>query len=270
MFDFASFGQYIPRNSLIHRLDPRVKFLSLLLYLLAVILCRHEFSILILTLFALLHFALSKISFREGLASLKPLLPLLILAFLLNLFIPHEGDKIIFRWSFLSFSQESFVRGVLMTLRIAALIFLSNLFLTISTTANNLSEGVSKLLSPLQKIGLPIQEIGMMLAIALRFIPNLLVETDALMKAQSSRGANYDSGGFFKRLKGFATVLVPLFISSFRKAETLAEAMEARAYRSDIKRGKLHPLILEMRDYLYFFLFSLSIILLLILDGKLR
>lgn len=270
MFDFAAFGQYIPRNSLIHRLDPRVKFLSLLLYLLAVIVCRHEFSIFILTLLAVIHFVLSKISFREGLASLKPLLPLLILAFLLNLFIPHEGEQLIFQWSFLKFSQDSFARGVLMTLRIAALVFLSNLFLTISTTANDLSEGVTKLFSPLQKIGLPIQEVGMMLAIALRFIPNLLAETDALMKAQSSRGANYDSGGFFKRLKGFATVLVPLFISSFRKAETLAEAMEARAYRSDIKRGKLHPLALEVRDYLYFSLFFLCVILLFVLDRKLR
>ncbi|MDO5033558.1 MAG: energy-coupling factor transporter transmembrane protein EcfT [Eubacteriales bacterium] len=255
MFENSNLGQYIPLDSFLHKLDPRIKLLALVAFIIVVIISRSPVGILALTGLAILCLLLSRIRWGEALRSMKPLLPLLILAFLINLLVTEAGDPLIFSWHFLKISQKSLTNAWVMTLRIASLIFVSNLFLSLTTTAMELSNGMTSLLSPLSRIGLPVQDMGMMMSIALRYIPSLMTETDNLMKAQSSRGANYDTGGLLLRLKGLVAVMVPLFISSFRQAEVLAEAMEARAYRSDIRRGKLHPLVLETKDYLFFLLF---------------
>lgn len=260
MFENASFGQYIAGNSFIHRLDPRIKFLSLFVFLVAVIMIRHPLAIILMAGLVIVNLFLSKINFHEAMGSIRPLIPLLIIAFILNLLVPREGDRILFEFAFLRISVESISNAISMTLRIFTLILSSNIFLSLTTSAMHLSSAVTSLIKPLGKVGVPVQDIGMMMSIALRFIPTLMAETDTLMKAQSSRGANYDSGGFIQRIKGFVSVLVPLFISSFRKAEALAEAMEARAYRSDIKRGKLNPLVLKTSDIIYFIGFTIACI----------
>ena len=270
MFENSNFGQYVPLDSFLHRLDPRMKFLGLIAFIVVVIITRSPWAILALNLTALICLGLSKIRPHEALASLKPLLPLLILAFLINLFVTEPGDPLIFSWRFLKISQQSLTNAWVMTLRISALIFVSNLFLSLTTTAMELSNALTSLLSPLSRLGLPVQDMGMMMSIALRYIPSLMAETDNLMKAQSSRGANYDTGGLFLRIKGLVAVMVPLFISSFRQAEVLAEAMEARAYRSDIRRGKLHPLVLKAKDVAFLLVFVSSLVGIAVWDTKLR
>lgn len=270
MFENTNFGQYIALDSFLHKRDPRMKFLALLAFIIVVIITKSPWGILALNLLAVICLSLSKIRLREALATLKPLLPLLILAFLINLFVTEAGDPLIFHWRFLKISQQSLTNAWVMTLRISALIFVSNLFLSLTTTAMELSNAITGLLSPLSKLGLPVQDMGMMMSIALRYIPSLMAETDNLMKAQSSRGANYDTGGLLLRLKGLVAVMVPLFISSFRQAEVLAEAMEARAYRSDIPRGKLHPLLLQRQDWLFFLIFMASLIGIVVWDTQLR
>lgn len=269
MFENANFGQYIPGDSYIHRLDPRIKFIALLVFLVAVIMAREPLAIGLLTLVALGIFFLSGLSWREALGSLKPVIPLLIIAFVFNVFAVGQDHHILFAWGFLKVSLESITNGLVMMLRIMTLILASNIFLSLTTSAMQLSLAITSLMSPLARIGVPVQDIGMMMSIALRFIPTLMQETDTIMKAQSSRGANYDQGGLIQRMKGFVSVLVPLFISSFRKAEGLAEAMEARAYRSDIKRGKLNPLKLEAKDLVFLVAFSLLCLLIVLWEKNL-
>lgn len=257
MFENANFGQYIPGDSFIHRLDPRVKFVALMVFLVAVIMCRHPLAVLLMAGMAIFNVFLSKTSWRDAMGSLRAIIPLVVIAFIFNIFSVGANHHILVELGRLKISVESITQAITMSIRIMALILASNTFLSLTTSAMDLSSAVSSLISPLGHVGVPVQDIGMMMSIALRFIPTLMEETDSLMKAQSSRGANYDSGGFMQRMKGFVAILVPLFISSFRKAEALAEAMEARAYRSDIKRGKLNPLELQTKDVVFFIAFSL-------------
>lgn len=270
MFDNFNIGQYIEGDSYLHKLDPRSKILALIVIIVCIIMMRSWQAIILLTLFCLFMFSVAKLSWRDLWNSLKPLIPLLIIAFLFNLFVTGPGDSLILTLAFLKISRESLINAILMNLRIASLIVLSNLFISLTTAAMQLSDGLSDLLSPLARLGVPVQDIGMMMSIALRFIPTLMEETDQIMKAQSSRGANYDTGGFLSRIKGLITIMIPLFVTSFRKAETLAEAMEARAYRSDIKRGKLHPLKMEKADYLFLALIFILFPLLVLGDYALR
>lgn len=270
MFNELKIGQYIEGDSYLHNLDPRSKILALIVIIVCIIMLRSWQAILILSIFCVAMFALAKLSWRDLWFSLKPLLPLLIIAFLFNLFVTHPEENIIFSFAALKVSRESLLNALLMNFRIASLIALSNLFISLTTAAMHLSDGLSELLSPLSAWGVPVQDLGMMMSIALRFIPTLMQETNQIMKAQSSRGANYDTGGLISRLKGLITIMIPLFVTSFRKAETLAEAMEARAYRSDIKRGKLYPLKMEKTDYIFLALIFVFFPLLVVGDYALR
>lgn len=268
MFDANRFGQYIPGDSLIHRLDPRVKIISLILYITVLLSLSSSQAIIILLLLVLFMAKMAGLGIKEIWGSLKPLLPILAFAFFLNLFIPGENDTIIFEWSFLRISRESFISAWIISARVAALVLFSNLFLTLTTSAMQLTDGVSNLMGPLRHLGVPVEDIAMMMSIALRFVPVLMEETDKIMKAQSSRGADYDTGGLVKRIRGFVTVLVPLFISSFRRADALAQAMEARAYRSGMKRGKLRPLTLERKDIIFFVTFTLVLLALFPIESR--
>lgn len=266
MFENISIGKYIPGDSFIHRLDPRIKFLVSLLFLAALILCKSFAGLALMTGLTLGHILISKLTWHDVTSSLKPVIPLLVLAFALNVFLPEAGDPYIFSFYFLRVSQKSLLGGFKVLLRIANLIVISNIYLSLTTSSLALSDAAAALLEPFSRWGLPAQDVGMMMSIALRFIPTLLEETDNLMKAQSSRGANYDTGSFVQRIKGFIAVLVPLFVSSFHRAEALAEAMEARAYRSDIKRGKLHPLVMEKKDMCYFIFMLVMVLAIVIMD----
>lgn len=252
MFDANNFGQYIPGNSLLHRLDPRAKMICLMLYITVLLMVRTPLGMLLMLAGTFVIASLSRLSYKDVLGSMKPLIPILLFAFILNLFLPGEEDKILLSWKFLKISEESLTNAVLISFRVGALVMLSNLFLSLTTSAMQLTDGFAALMKPLAYIGVPVQDIAMMMSIALRFVPILLEETDKIMKAQTSRGADYDTGGLIKRVKGFVTVLVPLFISAFRRADALAQAMEARAYRSGAKRGKLRPLKYQKEDFLFF------------------
>lgn len=266
MFDLGSFGQYVHEDSLIHRLDPRVKFICLILFITCLLMLQHPLTLLSFGLFAFAHIFLARLPFKTALKSLKPILPLLIFAFLINALVTSPGDQLLLHIGFIRVSVESLNKASFMAFRLAALVFISNLMLALTTSAMQLCDGMASLLSPLERWHVPVQDIAMMMSIALRFVPTLMEESDKIMKAQTSRGADYDTGGLMKRLKGFVTVLVPLFISAFHRAEALASAMEARAYRSGIKRGKLHPLRLEKRDFFYTLSLILVLVLLIILD----
>lgn len=270
MFDGAFIGQYIPGHSLIHRLDPRIKTVALLFILTGLLICRTVPGVLLTGGIILLHLIFSQIGLKEILKGLKPLLPILIFAFLINLFIPRDTDPLLFHLGFLKISKGSLINAVLMSYRVAALVLISNLFLSLTTSAMQLCDGMTSLLSPLNKLKVPVQDISMMMSIALRFVPTLMEETDKIMKAQSSRGADYDTGGLMKKVRGFVTVLVPLFISAFRRAEALASAMEARAYRCGAKRGKLHPLKMTRFDIIYFVVLIILLTLFVVIDFRCR
>ena len=266
MFDGSHFGQYIPGRSLLHRLDPRFKLLALIALIVGLIVARSVPGVLLLSAYVALLFLCSHLSLQVAWRSIRPVLLILAFAFFINLFIPPEGDPLLFSWFIFRISWGSLRNAFLMTLRVLALIFVSNLLLTLTTSAMEMSQAITGLLHPLRRFGVPVEDVGMMMSIALRFIPTLMDETDMIMKAQSSRGANYDTGGLMKRLRGFVTVLIPLFISAFRRAESLAEAMEARAYQSGRERSHLHSLQSQPRDYIFFLLTLLLVVLVCVYD----
>lgn len=267
-FSNQAFGQYVPGDSFLHQADPRIKIGLLVVLIVALFVCQSPWALLILTGMVIFHQRIAGIRWKTGFRIIKPLLPILILAFVINLFAPQPDSRLIFQWKFLRISQESLLSALVMALRIGTLIFASNLFMTLTTSAMRLADAMESLLSPLKKVGVPVGDVAMMLSIALRFIPTLMEETDQIMKAQSSRGANFDTGGLFRRLKGYVSVLVPLFISAFHRAEMLANAMEARSYRSGMPRGKLNPMKIYPKDAVYGFSLTAFMVILMVVDSS--
>lgn len=240
-------GQYYPANSPLHRLDPRVKLVSTLLYLISLFLFRSVLGYVVATIFLFGMIRLSKVPFRFIVRGLKPILFLFMLTVVFNLFLTKTGNTLVSFWIF-AITDEGLRTAVYMSIRLIYLILGSSL-MTFTTTPNELTDGIEKLLHPLQKIHVPVHDIAMMLSIALRFIPILLEETDKIMKAQIARGADLESGNIIQKAKSLVPILVPLFASAFRRANDLAMAMEARCYRGGDGRTKMKPLIYKRRDY---------------------
>lgn len=240
-------GQYYPANSPLHRLDPRVKLVSTLLYLISLFLFRSLLGYVVATIFLFGMIRLSKVPFRFIVRGLKPILFLFLLTVVFNLFLTKTGNTLVSFWIF-AITDEGLRTAVYMSIRLIYLILGSSL-MTFTTTPNELTDGIEKLLHPLQKIHVPVHDIAMMLSIALRFIPILLEETDKIMKAQIARGADLESGNIIQKAKSLIPILVPLFASAFRRANDLAMAMEARCYRGGDGRTKMKPLIYKRRDY---------------------
>lgn len=266
MFNSARISRYYPRESFLHSLDPRAKLLSLIFLLTAILLLNSWPALLLLTLGTAVLAALSAIPFKVLLQGLRPMLFILLFTFVINIFVPR-GDHF---WLIgpLKIYQASVSTAFFVALRVILLIFTSNLLLTLTTPAMKLCDAIESLLRPCQRLGLPVHDLAMMMSIALRFVPTLLEEMDKIMKAQSSRGANFDSGGLWRRMVGYSSILVPLFLSSLRRAEDLAEAMEARAYRGGEGRTRLHPLRWTAKDLLFMFLL-LAILLAMIIVERL-
>ena len=241
-------GQYYPAKSILHRLDPRVKLVSTLLYLISLFLFKSSSGYLIATVFVVAVICMSKVPFSFIVNGLKPIILLLMITVIFNLFLTKSGPVLCSFWIF-TVTAGGLRTAVLMALRLVYLILGSSL-MTFTTTPNELTDGIEKLLGPLGKIHVPVHEIAMMMSIALRFIPILLEETDKIMKAQIARGADFESGSLLKRAKAMVPLLVPLFISAFRRANDLALAMEARCYRGGEGRTKMKPLIYQKTDYL--------------------
>ena len=220
-------GQYYPADSVIHRLDPRVKLAGTLIFIITIFIINDPAAYVFAALFLGFVIVLSKVPFRYMVKGLKTIVIILLFTVALNLFLTPGTE--IWRFHFLKITREGVVLAVKMAVRFIFLILGASL-MTLTTTPNHLTDGLEKSLSPFRKIGLPVHEIAMMMSIALRFIPILLEETDKIMKAQQARCADFESGNLVQRAKSLVPVLVPLFISSFRRANDLAMAMEARCY----------------------------------------
>ena len=240
-------GQYYPAKSVVHRLDPRVKLICTLLYLISLFLFSSIPGYLVATVFLICVIHISQVPFSYIVKGLKPVIMLLMITVLFNLFLTRQGDVLFHAWIF-TITEGGLRTAVYMAIRLVYLIIGSSL-MTFTTTPNELTDGIEAVLHPLNKIHVPVHEIAMMMSIALRFIPILLEETDKIMKAQLARGADFESGNILQRAKSMVPILVPLFVSAFRRANDLAMAMEARCYRGGDGRTKMKPLRYKSRDY---------------------
>lgn len=240
-------GQYYPADSIVHHLDPRVKLMGTIVFLISLFLFDSFAGYLVATVFLGCAIRLSKVPLKFMLKGLRVIFMLLAISVVFNLFLT-DGVVVVRIWK-LKITQEGILMAVFMAIRLVYLILGSSL-MTLTTTPNDLTDGMEKALSPLRKLHVPVHEISMMMSIALRFIPILLEETDKIIKAQQARGADFESGNLIRRAKSMIPILVPLFISAFRRANDLAMAMEARCYRGGEGRTKMKPLVYKRRDYL--------------------
>lgn len=247
MLNNVTLGQFYPADSVVHRLDPRVKIILLIAFIVAVFMAGDLLAFIPVVLYLFIACRLSTLPFKVFLKGLKPLRFLLIFTFLLNLFFT-KGETPLLNLGFTVLSVEGTLNAIRYSLRLIFLVLGSSL-LTLSTAPVTLTDGLERLLSPLRVIHFPAHELAMMMTIALRFIPTLLEEADKIMKAQSARGADFESGNLIKRARAMVPLLVPLFVSAFRRAGELAMAMEARCYHGGEGRTRLNILKMQRRDY---------------------
>ena len=256
MISDITLGQFFPGNSIIHRLDPRTKILLTVIFIVSVFIIVNPISFLILAVATMALVKTSGISFRVVFKGIKPLVFVLIFTALINIFMTKGETRLFGFWIFEVYT-EGIIRAVFMAVRVILLIIGTSILLTYTTSPISLTDGIESLLSPLKKIGIPVHLFAMMMTIALRFIPTLIEETEKIMNAQKSRGADFSSGGLVKRAKALIPLLVPLFVSSFKRAEELAVAMECRCYRGDKNRTKLVKLTYRAADFLWLFMGAL-------------
>lgn len=240
-------GQYYPADSVIHRLDPRTKLVGTLVFLISLFVFRSFAAYAVATVFLAGVIKVSKVPFKFMVKGLKAIVILMMITVVFNMFLT-PGEPLFSVWK-LTITREGVVQAVFMALRLIYLIIGASI-MTLTTTPNQLTDGMEKGLRPLNKIHVPVHDIAMMMSIALRFIPILLDETDKIMKAQMARGADFESGGIIQKAKNMVPLLVPLFISAFRRANDLAMAMETRGYHGGEGRTKMHPLHYQKRDYM--------------------
>ena len=240
-------GQYYQTESVIHRMDPRVKLGGTILYIISLFFFKNFIGYVIAALFLAVVIKLSRVPFKFMVKGMKSILFLLMITVVFNLFLT-PGTPLISLWK-LTITYEGLKLAVFMAIRLVFLIIGSSV-MTLTTTPNNLTDGMEKMMKPLKVFKVPVHEMAMIMSIALRFIPILLEETDKIMKAQIARGADFESGNIINRAKAMVPLLVPLFISAFRRANDLAMAMEARCYRGGEGRTKMKPLIYRKQDYI--------------------
>lgn len=250
-------GQYIPGNSIIHRLDPRTKIIITLVYMILLFVLDNFKGYLFPVGFILLASVLSGISLRYMIKGLRPLIFIIALTFILNIFMIK--GRILYEIGSFDITYEGLYQGSFMAIRLVLLIVGTSL-LTLTTSPISLTDGIERLLSPAKRIGVPAHELAMMMTIALRFIPTLLEETDKIMKAQMARGADFESGNMIRRAKNLVPLLVPLFISAFRRADDLAMAMEARCYRGGENRTRMKELRMSKIDFVTYIVFIIIVL----------
>lgn len=238
-------GQYYPADSVIHKLDPRVKLFGTLIYIISLFVFKGLPAFILAAIFLVVLIKLSKVPFSYMVKGLKTIVLIMLFAAVFNLFLT-PGTKLVSFWIF-TITYEGLKNAVVMMVRLIFLIIGTSL-MTLTTTPNELTDGLEKALSPLKYIKVPVHEIAMMMSIALRFIPILIEETDKIMKAQMARGADFEHGNLIQKARNMVPLLVPLFVSAFRRANDLAMAMEARCYRGGEGRTKMKPLHYQKRD----------------------
>ena len=240
-------GQFFPGDSIIHRLDPRFKIVITLIYIIMLFSGGGFVCLAIGAVYTFTAMILSRIPLKMFLKSIKPILPFLLITAVLNLLLVTSGD-VLWKWKFIKITTEGVNISIFMVVRIVLLIMGSSL-LTYTTSPITLTDAIERLLSPLKKIHVPVHELSMMMTIAVRFIPTLVEETDKIMSAQKARGAEMDTGGLVKKAKSLIPVLIPLFVSAFKRANELATAMECRCYHGGEGRTRLRVMHTAPRDY---------------------
>jgi len=264
MFSNISLGRYYPTRSMVHDLDPRLKIILVISYMMLIFLISKPLLMAACLVGLLVLVRLSNVPLRQIVMSLRPVLFILVFAFVLNIFTVQ--GKVILDLGPLNITEEGVAVAVRMALRLVLLITGTTLLLTLTTTPILIADAMERLLSPLSRFGFPAHEMAMMMSIALRFVPTLLEETDKIMKAQSSRGADYDTGGLITKAKGLVSVLIPLFVSAFKRAEELAVAMEARCYRGGEGRTRLRIMRFTQADARFAIVFGIVFAVLLVLQ----
>lgn len=247
MLKDITLGQYFPGNTIVHRLDPRTKLLMTLLYIVALFLCKWFVSYGLMLAFLITAVALSRIRPKALFKGLKPLLVIIVFTAVINLF--YTDGRVLAEFWIFKITIEGIQNAFFLVLRIMLLV-MGTFLLTYTTSPIALTDGLESLLSPLKKIHFPVHELAMMMSIALRFIPTLIEETDKIISAQKARGADFETGNIFRRAKALIPILVPLFVSAFRRADELATAMECRCYHGGEGRTKLKQLHYHTRDVL--------------------
>lgn len=256
MLKDITLGQYFPGNTVVHRLDPRTKLLLTLVYIVALFLCEWFVSYALMAAFLVAAVALSRIRPKALFKGLKPLLIIIVFTAVINLFFT-DGTVLMQFWVF-RITEEGLVNAFFLVLRIFLLVT-GTFLLTYTTSPIALTDGLESLLSPLKKLRFPVHELSMIMSIALRFIPTLIEETDKIISAQKARGADFESGNLLSRARALIPILVPLFISAFRRADELATAMECRCYHGGEGRTKLHELCYARRDAVGYLLGALML-----------
>ncbi|MBQ9894295.1 MAG: energy-coupling factor transporter transmembrane protein EcfT [Ruminococcus sp.] len=241
-------GQYFPGNSVIHKLDPRFKIILTILYIVMLFTGDSLLCLVVGAVYTVMAILLSRIKLKMFVKSVKPIIPFLVITAVINLLLVNSGE-VLWRWKFFKITDEGINISLFMIIRIVLLIAGTSI-LTYTTSPITLTDSIERLLSPLKKIRFPVHELAMMMSIALRFIPTLIEETDKIMSAQKARGAEIDTGSFMNRARNLISILVPLFISSFRRADELATAMECRCYNGGEGRTRLRQLKSSARDYI--------------------
>ncbi|HBT64039.1 MAG TPA: transporter [Ruminococcaceae bacterium] len=249
MLNDITIGQYYPGNSMLHRMDPRVKLVLTFVYIFSVFIPRNWAGLAIAAGFLIFIIILSDLPAKLIFKSIKPILPLILITSALNIFYVSKGVPL-FDWGFIHITSQGLVTAVFIAIRILCLIAGSSL-LTYTTSPTTLTDALERLLSPLKVIRLNVHELAMMMTIALRFIPTLIEETDKIMSAQKARGADMESGGVMQRIRALIPILIPLFVSSFRRAFELATAMECRCYRGGEGRTRMKQLHMRVSDVVY-------------------
>lgn len=239
MLKDITIGQYFPGDSPIHRIDPRMKLILTVVYVVMLFLASSPWALAISGVFVALLYPISKIPFRMIVKSLKPILPIILFTAILNMFF-IDGE-VLWKWWIVEITDRGVATAILMSVRIVCLIGGTSL-LTYTTSPIALTDGIEQLFSPLKKVRVPVHEIAMMMTIALRFIPTLIEETDKIMSAQKARGADMESGNLMQRIRALVPILIPLFVSAFRRAEELALAMECRCYHGGEGRTRMRQL----------------------------
>ena len=246
MLKDITLGQYFPGSTFVHRLDPRTKLIATVLYIVALFSAKSIYAYAALLVTLLVAVGVSKVGFKALFKGLKPVLFIIAFTAILNLFYTPGTELVHF--GIFRITREGVVTAVTMMVRITLLI-MGTFLLTYTTSPIHLTDGLESLLNPLKKLKVPVHELAMMMSIALRFIPTLIEETDKIMSAQKARGADFESGSILQRAKALIPLLVPLFVSAFRRADELATAMECRCYHGGEGRTKLHVLHYALRDY---------------------
>lgn len=246
MLNDVTFGQYYPAKSVIHRLDPRTKLLALIAFIVLIFVSDNFYSLFACGLVIIISIAAARVPFGRILRSVKGIIFILLFTAILNLFF-YKGKNLLWGWGIITIYREGIIFTVFLMFRLFFLVMASSV-LTLTTTPVELTDGIESLLKPLKYIRFPVHELALIMSIALRFIPTLIDETNRIISAQKARGADFESGNIFKRIKAIVPILIPLLISAFRRADELGDAMDARCYSGSKNRTKYKKLKLAWRD----------------------